>query len=1366
MKTLLLGAAVLCGVLHPACAELVVHWPLDASSGELAQDHSGNGIEGNWEGTGGVAEWQTAGGIDGGAVLFSGANKDSFITSSFDAIDDLPFTISVWVKTESSSNEAVVYLGNGNTSSDYYVIRVQDGIAKANARNGSEVSCSGTSRIDDGQWHHLVGVYTSSNSRRIYVDGVLEGSSSTRVDELQLNRFGIGGLTRNTPHNPVDLFTGEIDEVALWDRPFTTEDVHALSGITRLGAGNAGELDGLMTAFHAKGTVDLRGQTWAYASGLRGTAGETGGSVHAGNAFVVLDDRGNGMSMGGHHELQIESLSADHESIVAGVPVILSWRVFNAQEVSISGVGVVDSEAGSIELYPSTSTTYTLSASTGEETIMQALEVTVSAVAVNPRLSEFLARNDDGITDEDGDHSDWIEIHNHSAFAMNLEGYSLTDDPDSLAMWSFPSRILGVDERLIVWASSKDRKGDELHTNFAIAVGGEYLALVQPDGNTIVHEFAPAFPVQSADVSYSSEGFHAIPTPGAVNGPAVPDGILDGEVSFGVAGGLFFGGMVKVSLEHEDPLATIRYTVDGSMPDETSMVYEDPVVISATSRLKARAFRPGFLPGPVTQEGYIFADSELGGFDSDLPILVIDTFGSEIPRNDTTHREATFFALDPSGSTGRTELSDLPRVGGNSGIHVRGESSQLNGFNKLNFAMEVRDSAGEDRDVPLFGMPSGSDWALHASEIDRTFIRERLPHYLYNSIGRYSPRTRPVEVFLNQDGGALSPADYRGVYLVVERIRRSGDRVDIEKLDSDQNELPDLSGGYIFKQDKPDPGDVKVSTLESGSFAITYPNEEDVTPQQVAYLQDYLREFEAALNGPRFTDPELGYAAYIDVQSWVDFHVVQEFTKEVDSFRFSTFYYKDRNGKIACGPLWDFDRSFGNTNASGEDLPEGWHGGGLGERGEFWARLFEDPDFMQLYIDRWQELSESILNESFLFPVIDAMAAEVNEAKDRNFEPVGPWPLANVTRSHLVFPSYDEHVEYLKEWIGDRMRWVGSQFTRKPRFGRDPGVHREPLEVTLSTEAGTIYFTRDGSDPRAPGGEIAGELYRGPIAISSDIRIVARALNDGEWSGPLSGDYIFSEPAAAGNLVVSEIMYHPPQASGPEIAAGFADEEAFEFLEFMNTSASSIELANVVVSDGIDFTFGLFGLAPGERVVIARDRAAFEFRYGTGWPIAGEYGDRNLGNGGDRIVITASNGQLIQDITYHDEMPWPTDADGGGSSLLRINPSGLASYDEASNWKSGIPSPGGKGETVAFSGGDLVQYATTHYRGDGKTFSFGIRSTAEGVGYEVEASDDLNVWKSDASVVEYLGEWSGERHYQALGPAEARHFMRLRIREN
>lgn len=191
MKIFPTAIAVIWACTHSLSADLKVHWPLDELSGSQVSDTSGEGNDGTWLGSSGSVAWQPTGGIDGGAVSFSGTNGDSFVTSSFNSVSGTPFTMSVWVKTTSTANDTMVYLGDGSTGSSYNTLKIQGGSARVVIRNTSEIQASGPS-VRNGQWHHVLGVYNGTDARELYVDGNLVNSSATEVSDVTLTRFGIG----------------------------------------------------------------------------------------------------------------------------------------------------------------------------------------------------------------------------------------------------------------------------------------------------------------------------------------------------------------------------------------------------------------------------------------------------------------------------------------------------------------------------------------------------------------------------------------------------------------------------------------------------------------------------------------------------------------------------------------------------------------------------------------------------------------------------------------------------------------------------------------------------------------------------------------------------------------------------------------------------------------------------------------------------------------------------------------------------------------------------------------------------------------------------------------------------------------------
>ena len=181
--------------------------------------------------------------------------------------------------------------------------------------------------------------------------------------------------------------------------------------------------------------------------------------------------------------------------------------------------------------------------------------------------------------------------------------------------------------------------------------------------------------------------------------------------------------------------------------------------------------------------------------------------------------------------------------------------------------------------------------------------------------------------------------------------------VDVEKLKPSDEGEPEITGGYILKFDRPDPGDTGFKTSKgtpsSATFAYVTPKETFVTSTQGDWILNYLDAFESALYGPDFQDPEVGYAEYIDVDSFIDHHIIQELTKNPDGLRFSTYMFKARNGKLTSGPVWDFDRSMRPDNDGRASNPVGW---GEFTNYEWWGRLFEDPNYERRYAERWREL--------------------------------------------------------------------------------------------------------------------------------------------------------------------------------------------------------------------------------------------------------------------------------------------------------------------------------------------------------------------------------------------------------------------------
>ena len=236
-----------------------------------------------------------------------------------------------------------------------------------------------------------------------------------------------------------------------------------------------------------------------------------------------------------------------------------------------------------------------------------------------------------------------------------------------------------------------------------------------------------------------------------------------------------------------------------------------------------------------------------------------------------------------------------------------------------------------------------------------------------------------------------------------------------------------------------------------------------------------------------------------------------------------------------------------------------------------------------------------------------------------------------------------------------------------------------PLTLGLGGQTGTIYYTLDGTDPRAVGGAFVGTLYGGAIPITQNNTLVrTRFLSSGAiWSALDEALFTFYTPAVAGKLVVSKLHYNPTGPTATESAAGYGSSD-FEYIELLNISPETLDLHGVALSGAVTFSFASSAiqvLAPGARVVIAGNAAAFTARYGAGQPVAGAYGG-NLNNGGETLRIADVNNATIVQVAYLPTAPWPTAADGLGPALVLVNPSVNPDPNLGTNWRASYV-PGG-----------------------------------------------------------------------------------------
>lgn len=436
--------------------------------------------------------------------------------------------------------------------------------------------------------------------------------------------------------------------------------------------------------------------------------------------------------------------------------------------------------------------------------------------------------------------------------------------------------------------------------------------------------------------------------------------------------------------------------------------------------------------GTLLNWSITFAENVTGPFvfeSSNLPIVLIDTYGQEIP--DDPKIQAGMKIID-NGPGERNSVTDNPVYDGFAGIEIRGSSSQM--FPKKSYGFETWDANGEEIDVSLLGMPAESDWILNANYTDKTLVRNALAYQVSQNMGHYATRHKYVEVVIN--------GMYKGIYVFSEKIKRDPNRVNIAKLKPDQNSGDVLTGGYIFKVDKftgsggdgwtsafPPPQNPNGQTI---FFQYEYPKAADITVQQKQYISDYVNTFEATLSGPGFDDPVNGFRKYADEYSFIDYFLVNEISKNVDGYRLSTFLHKQREslgGKIRIGPVWDYDIAWHNANYCGGDELTGWAyqfpcPDDYWQVPFWWQRMLEDTLFANNLRCRWEVLRTNILSNAWFESTIDSVAGLLNESQQRNFT---VWPILGVyvwPNPWPYPPTYAAEIESLKNWIYQRLEWM------------------------------------------------------------------------------------------------------------------------------------------------------------------------------------------------------------------------------------------------------------------------------------------------------------------------------------------------------
>lgn len=981
---------------------------------------------------------------------------------------------------------------------------------------------------------HVAYVWDGDGRMDLYLDGTQVGQNTGVASSFGMPR-GAGSLGNNA--GGTEGMVGTIHRVTVYNQALSSDDIlrHSNAYNEVLEPPVIESFTASPEAFLSPGNSTLNWTvTGADSVSINGT------DVTAQNQFIVspasttdfiltaTNDDGpvtQDVTVTVNPAPLITSFTSDRSTINTGESVRISWSTDFATTWSISPApgdvtGQTTNGNGSLSVYPGDPTTYTLTAGSAFGSETSEITVNVAMVANHPVISEFMADSKSGLMDADGDFSDWIEIFNPTEFTVDLGSFFLTDDATDLSKWPFEPLTLEPGERAIVFASGKGVNGPagEIHTNFKLSAGGEYLALITDGGSTIVQEFAPTYPALDTDVSYgilagdlSTARVLGSSTPGQFNDASMP---APSEVTFS-HGSQTFTGILSVTLAAESSGVVIYYTTDGSTPSAgSSTLYSSPVDINTTTYLRAIAVREG-VNGAVTGESYIRLAADLANYESDLPLMVIDNFGAgQVPAKgwsgtgsgvqQVARQSAVWATFDRNETTGIAALADSPQMISRTGIRGRGAFSST--WSQKPFSVEVWDETQNEKEIEVLGMPAHSDWVLYYPDTDDnkdpSMMFNTFMYDLSNNMGRYATRIRWVEAFVNTNGGDLTLADRRGVYAIFEKVSRGDGRLEFDKLSEDGT-----SGGWLLGLNRMDSvplggfpaengatrpqlfhtrgpnrvsetspnnagGGDDIPRQSNGFLNFDNPNGYRITPTQRSAIEDWFATFEDVLyDDAQWLDPVDGYQKYLDAEDFVEYFIFNNLSRNGDGMLISMFPWKGDDDKLRMGPAWDYNWSSYYIG--------GGPTGTFRHRGNrlWYDRLFDDPDFEQLYVDRWFHHRDRAMSNAGIQGVVDGQAAEIGATRA-------------IRQGYSSEADWMGELTTMKNWLTTRADWYDDQFTPRPVYNQTGGEVSGGFVVAFSPPPGMIYFTTDGSDPRAPGGSLSptAQQFDGGVLLTKVVR--------------------------------------------------------------------------------------------------------------------------------------------------------------------------------------------------------------------------------------------------------------------------------------
>lgn len=407
-------------------------------------------------------------------------------------------------------------------------------------------------------------------------------------------------------------------------------------------------------------------------------------------------------------------------------------------------------------------------------------------------------------------------------------------------------------------------------------------------------------------------------------------------------------------------------------------------------------------------------------FTSKLPVVEIETGGAVIPgkkehgKDNVIDRDAYLKAririYDQDGQL--NSLKDTAVIDSDIGIHVRGESSRY--FDKSSYRIKFYGEGETAADYAVMGMEKANAWVLYGPSLDKTLKRNYMWYNLAGQIMEWAPDVRYCEVFLN--------GSYQGLYVMVEAVSVGEGRIQIKKTEDGMK-----STSYIIRSDRG--SENPLSRIRNFTYYvyrklremdIEYPGKKKLTPEIEDYIEKDFSKFEKALYSFDYDTKLYGYENFIDVDSFIDYFIINEFTKNNDAGLYSTYFYKDVSGKLKMC-VWDFNNCCDNYM---EEISSSRSFNLV--RGVWFEMLLKDEKFTEKIISRYRELRKGVLSDSNLIAYIENIDQYLGAAVDRNYQVWGYMfePSFDLLGPSRAIGAFQEANEQYKNFLIKRARWI------------------------------------------------------------------------------------------------------------------------------------------------------------------------------------------------------------------------------------------------------------------------------------------------------------------------------------------------------